>query len=74
MGFAMADLSFMLSRALARGRADKGVPKSRAEVLLALLRKRAAAHRLGQNAQEQRLRDQITWALPIEKVDEPVEG
>jgi hypothetical protein len=74
MGFAMADLSFMLSRALARGRADKGVPKSRAEVLLALLRKRAAAHRLGQNAQEQRLRDQITWALPIEKVDEPVDG
>jgi hypothetical protein len=70
----MADLSFMLSRALANGRADKGVPKSRAEVLLALLRKRAAAHRLGQNAQEQRLRDQITWALPIETVDEPADS
>ena len=69
-GLVMADLSFMLSRALAGGRADKGVPKSRAEVLLALLRKRAAAHRLGQNEQEQKLRDQITWALPIEKVDE----
>ena len=65
----MADLSFKLSRALANGRADKGVPKNRAEVLLALLRKRAAAHRLGQREQEKRLRDQITWALPIEKVD-----
>ena len=70
----MADLSFMLSRALARGRADKGVPKSRAEVLLALLRKRATAHRLGQDEQEQRLRDQITWALPIETVDEPADS
>lgn len=70
-GQAMADLSFMLSRALARGRADKGVPKSRAEVLLALLRKRAAAHRLGQRDHEHRLRAQITWSLPIE---EPVDS
>jgi hypothetical protein len=74
MSAAMADLSFMLSRALARGRADHGVPKSRAEVLLSLLRKRATAHRLGQDAHEQRLRDQITWALPIETVDEPAES
>jgi hypothetical protein len=70
----MADLFFTLSRAISNGRAGKGVPKSRAEVLLALLRKRAAAHRLGQNEQEQRLRDQITWALPIEKVDEPADS
>jgi hypothetical protein len=67
----MADLSFMLARALARGRTDKGVPKSRAEVLLALLRKRATAHRLGQNEQEHKLRAQITWSLPIE---EPVDS
>lgn len=62
----MAHLSFMLSRALARGRADKGVPRSRAAILLALLRKRAEAHRQGLHDHEQRLRDQITWSLPIQ--------
>ncbi|HYN46441.1 MAG TPA: hypothetical protein VES64_07095 [Allosphingosinicella sp.] len=62
----MAKLSFMLSRALARGRADKGVPTSRAAILVALLRKRAEAHRLGLSDHEQRLRDQITWSLPIQ--------
>ncbi|HMG45919.1 MAG TPA: hypothetical protein VK614_00460 [Allosphingosinicella sp.] len=63
----MADLSFLLSRALARGRADRGVPANRAEVLLCLLRKRAEAHRQGLHEQEQRLRDQIVWALPIQE-------
>ncbi len=62
----MADLSFMLSRALARGRADQGVPTSRAQILVTLLRKRAEAHRLGLHAHEQKLRAQITWSLPIE--------
>lgn len=62
----MPDLSFRLSRALARGRADKGVPRNRAEVLVALLRKRAEAHRLGMDERERSLRDQITWSLPIE--------
>ena len=61
----MADLSFLLARALDRGRADRGVPGSRAEILLSLLRKRAEAHRQGLTDQEQRLRDQITWSLPI---------
>lgn len=61
----MADLSFMLSRALSSGRAGKGVPNSRAEILLALLRKRAEAHRHGLLEQESRLRDQIRWALPM---------
>jgi hypothetical protein len=59
----MASLSFRLSRAVARGRA--GVPRSRAEILLALLRKRAEAHRQGLGDQERRLRQQIIWALPI---------
>lgn len=63
----MADLSFLLSRALARGRADGGIPANRAEVLRCLLRKRAEAHRQGLHEQEQRLRDQITWSLPIEE-------
>jgi len=67
----MADLSFKLSRALANGRAAKGAPKSRAEVLAALLRKRAEAHRQGLREHEQKLRDQIVWALPIE---EPVDS
>ena len=62
----MADLSFKLARAVARGRAEKGVPRTRAEILVGLLRKRAEAHRLGQDDQERRLRDQITWSLPIE--------
>jgi hypothetical protein len=61
----MADLSFMLARALDKGRAGKGVPRSRAEILAALLRKRAEAHRQGLSEQERKLRDQIKWALPI---------
>jgi hypothetical protein len=66
----MADLSFMLSRALANGRAGKGAPRSRAEILAALLRKRAEAHRQGLSEQERKLRDQIRWALPINPPEE----
>ena len=61
----MANLSFMLSRALDQGRAQREVPRSRAEILLALLRKRAEAHRRGLEDQELKLREQIKWALPI---------
>jgi hypothetical protein len=67
----MADLSFMLSRAVARGRAEKGVPRNRAEILAALLRKRAEAHRQGLSDQERKLRSQIRWALPIHAAEEP---
>jgi hypothetical protein len=67
----MANLSFKLSRALANGRAGKGVPGSRAEILVGLLRKRAEAHRQGLCAQERRLRDQIIWALPINEAVTP---
>jgi hypothetical protein len=38
--------------------------------LLTLLRKRAAAHNVGADELEKLLRDQIRWALPIER--EPV--
>lgn len=69
----MADLSFMLSRAVARGRADKGVPRSRAEVLVALLRKRAEAHRQGLHGHERKLRNQISWSLPIEDGEDQAE-
>ena len=70
----MAHLSFMLSRALDRGRAEKGVPRSRAEILAALLRKRAEAHRHGLDDQERKLRDQIRWALPIHPAEQPAPG
>jgi hypothetical protein len=67
----VTDLSFMLSRAVAKGRAERREPWSRAEILAALLRKRAEAHRQGLDAQERRLREQIRWALPIHAVEEP---
>jgi hypothetical protein len=61
----MDKLSFMLARAVDRGRAERGVPRNRAEILAALLRKRAEAHRQGLEEQERKLRNQIRWALPI---------
>ena len=67
----VADLSFMLSRAVDRGRAEKGVPRSRVEILAALLRKRAEAFRQGLSDQERKLRNQILWSLPIHPVTEP---
>ena len=67
----MSDLGFMLSRALARGRGERRAPWSRAEILAALLRKRAEAHRQGLREQEEKLREQIKWALPIHPVEEP---
>jgi hypothetical protein len=60
-----------LSGLVSSGRADKGVPKSRAEVLASLLRKRAAAWQNGMSDLEATLRNQISWALPIEKPSEP---
>ena len=67
----MADLSFTLSRAVAKGRAGKGAPGTRAQILAGLLRKRAEAHRHGLHDHERRLRDQISWALPIEEPADP---
>ena len=59
-----------LSSLVSSGRAEKGVPKSRAEVLAALLRKRAIAWQSGLSDLEARLRNQISWSLPIERPDE----
>ena len=67
----MTDLSFLLSRAVDKGRADRGVPKNRQTILVGLLNKRAEAHRQGLRDQEQLLREQIRWALPV---IEPEEG
>jgi hypothetical protein len=66
----MTDLSFMLSRAVARGRRDRGVPKSRQAILRGLLNKRAEAHRQGLHGQERMLREQILWALPLNEPDD----
>jgi hypothetical protein len=66
----VANLSFMLSRAVDRGRGERRAPRSRAEILAALLRKRAEAHRQGLGDQERKLRDQIKWALPIHPAEE----
>jgi hypothetical protein len=60
----MSDLSFLLSRSLANGRSRR-TPRSREQILAALLRKRAEAHRHGRRQQEEQLREQIAWALPI---------
>ena len=63
----MKRLSFRLSQAVAGGRAAKAAPESREVVLERLLRKRAAAYQAGLEDQEQMLRDQIRWSLPIER-------
>ena len=63
----MTALSLHLSRALAKGRAAPAPPASRADLLVALLGKRAAAHNAGAPQLGARLRDQIRWALPMER-------
>jgi hypothetical protein len=63
----MTMLSFQLSRALERGRAEPAPAHTRANLLATLLRKRAAAHNVGAQDLEKLLRDQILWALPIER-------
>lgn len=63
----MTMLSLRLSKALAKGRAAPARPQSREELLVTLLRKRAAAHNMGAEELETLLRDQIRWALPIHK-------
>jgi hypothetical protein len=63
----MTMLSLKLSRAVAQGRAAADRPESRAALLVTLLRKRAAAYNAGAHDLEALLRDQIRWALPIER-------
>ena len=66
-----------LSGLVSEGRAGKGVPHSRGEVLAALLRKRAAAWQGGLDELEAKLRNQILWSLPVEQPresDEPGEA
>jgi hypothetical protein len=62
----VSDLSSLISS----GRARKGVPATRNEVLASLLRKRAAAWRSGLTELESRLRNQILWSLPVENPED----
>jgi len=66
----MTDISFRLSRALNRGRANRGVPKNRESILVGLLNKRAEAQRQGLHDQEKLLREQIRWALPLNEPED----
>ena len=61
----MTMLSARLSRALRQGRVRQ--PDTRAALLHAVLCKRAAAHATGADELEALLRDQIRWALPMER-------
>lgn len=63
----MTALSLRLSQALARGRRSPRGPDTREALLASLLRKRATAHVAGADELEALLRDQIRWALPIER-------
>lgn len=63
-----------LSSLISSGRARRGVPANRAEVLVSLLRKRAVAWRGGMVDLEARLRNQILWSLPVEKPEDRETG
>ncbi|MGZ8998151.1 MAG: hypothetical protein ACXW2T_04750 [Allosphingosinicella sp.] len=65
----MSRLSYRLAKAVSDGRAARGRPSSREEVLSRLLMKRAMAHQAGLRDLEASLRDQISWALPVRKGD-----
>ena len=63
----MTSLSFTLAKAVQSGRDPALRARTREAVLLSLLQKRGAAHRAGMARQEQLLRDQILWALPVRR-------
>jgi hypothetical protein len=63
-GFAMTNLSLNFSRAIAGGRQNEAPLPTRANLLVTLLRKRAAARCVGADDLEALLRSQILWSLP----------
>jgi hypothetical protein len=66
----MSRLSYRLAKAVSDGRAARGRPSSREEILSRLLMKRAMAHQAGLRDLEAALRGQIAWALPVRKGEE----
>ena len=65
----MSRMSYRLAKAVSDGRAARGRPSSREEILSRLLMKRAMAHQAGLHELETTLRGQISWALPVRKGD-----
>ena len=63
----MANLMFKLSRAVAAGRADKGVPQNSAPRSSSLCCASAPKRIARGSATRKKLRDQIKWALPVEE-------
>ena len=63
----MSGFSHRLARAISGGRVAQGHPQTREEVLVRLLRKRAAAHCAGLTDLEASLRRQIAWSLPVRR-------
>jgi hypothetical protein len=70
----MSRLSYRLAKAVSDGRAERGKPSSREEILSRLLMKRAVAHRSGLRDLEAALRGQIAWALPVRNGEEEAEA
>jgi hypothetical protein len=70
----MSRLSYRLAKAVSDGRAARGRPSSREEVLSRLLMKRAMAHQAGLIDLEAALRGQISWALPVRKGKDAEDG
>lgn len=66
---APANIGFRFSMAVAAGRSAQTRRRTREAVLASLLAKRGAAHRAGLARQEQLLRNQILWSLPIRSGD-----
>jgi hypothetical protein len=67
----MTMLSVQLTRAMQSGRRLAAPEASRASLLWMLLRKRATAYNVGADDLETMLRDQIRWALPMMRMDDP---
>lgn len=67
----MSNMSYRLAKAVSAGRQARGKPGSREEVLSRLLVKRATAHQAGLIDLEASLREQISWALPVRKDEDP---
>ncbi|GAA0338963.1 hypothetical protein GCM10009087_56810 [Sphingomonas oligophenolica] len=69
----MSDFPDRSSRPDVQGYDAPAARPSRASLLAALLEKRAAAHNAGAHDLEALLRDQIRWALPIERFPDSAE-
>jgi hypothetical protein len=70
----MSRLSYRLAKAVSDGRAARGRPSSREEVLSRLLVKRAMAQQSGLLDLEAALRGQIAWALPVRNGEDSDDG